>query len=98
MFSQAIITVSAIVGLAAAVPFSTNCTTSACPTLCVDSINDCGVMYGACYPICSPQLYPTPPPCTPGTPITTPTITPITPDITITLITPTPESVTNSTL
>lgn len=47
MFFKTIITASAIVGLAAAVPFSTNTTTSACPTLCVDAINDCGVMYGA---------------------------------------------------
>ncbi|KAI7770207.1 hypothetical protein LZL87_002578 [Fusarium oxysporum] len=97
MFFKAIINASAIAGLAAAVPFSTN-TTSACPTLCVDAINDCGVMYGGCYPICSPELYPTSPPCTPTTPITTPTITPITPDITITLITPTPDPIINSTL
>lgn len=47
MFFKAIITASAIVGLTAAGPFSTNTTTSACPTLCVDAINDCGVMYGA---------------------------------------------------
>ncbi|RBQ75942.1 hypothetical protein FVER14953_20158 [Fusarium verticillioides] len=91
MFFKTIITASAIVGLAAAVPFSTNTTTSACPTLCVDAINDCGVMYGACYPICS-QLYPTPPPCTPSTPISTPTITPTT------FTTPAPESATTSTL
>ncbi|EXM31321.1 hypothetical protein RAB80_012371 [Fusarium oxysporum f. sp. vasinfectum] len=95
MFFKAIINASAIAGLAVAVPFSTN-TTSACPTLCVDAINDCGVMYGGCYPICSPELYPTPPPCTPTTPTTTPTITPITPDITITLITPTPDPIMNS--
>ncbi|KAF4948246.1 hypothetical protein FGADI_9718 [Fusarium gaditjirri] len=81
MFFKAIINASAIAGLAAAVPFSTN-TTSACPTLCVDAINDCGVI---CYPICSPELYPTPPSCTP----TTATITPIT---------PTPNYITNSTL
>ncbi|KAF5704404.1 hypothetical protein FGLOB1_8542 [Fusarium globosum] len=89
MFFKAIITASAIVGLAAAGSFRTNTTTSACPTLCVDAINDCGVMYGACYPVCSPELYPTPPPCTRSTPITTPTIS---------LITPTPDPITNSTL
>ncbi|KAI1020360.1 hypothetical protein LB503_006354 [Fusarium chuoi] len=89
MFFKAIITASAIVGLTAAGPFSTNTTTSACPTLCVDAINDCGVMYGACYPVCSPGLYPKPPPCTPSTPIATPTIT---------LIKPTPDPITNSTL
>ncbi|KLO92746.1 uncharacterized protein Y057_12506 [Fusarium fujikuroi] len=86
MFFKAIITASAIVGLAAAGPFRTNTTTSACPTLCVDAINDCGVI---CYPVCSPELYPTPPPCTRSTPITTPTIS---------LITPTPDPITNSTL
>ncbi|KAH7243467.1 uncharacterized protein BKA55DRAFT_740314 [Fusarium redolens] len=91
MFFKTIIAASAIAGLVAAVPFNTN-TTSACPTLCVDAINDCGFMYGGCYPICSPELYPTPPPCTPTT-----HTTPITPDITITLITPTPEPITNST-
>ncbi|KAF5616356.1 hypothetical protein F25303_13556 [Fusarium sp. NRRL 25303] len=95
MFLKAIITASAIVGLAAAGPFSTNTTTSFCPTLCVDAINDCGVMYGACYPVCSPKLYPTPPPCNPSTPTT---ITPITPDITNSLVTPTTEPVTNSTV
>ncbi|KAI1014216.1 hypothetical protein LB504_008710 [Fusarium proliferatum] len=89
MFLKAIITASAIVGLATARPFSTNTTTSFCPTLCVDAINDCGVMYGACYPVCSPKLYPTPPPCTPSTAITTPTIS---------LITPTSDPITNSTL
>ncbi|KAI1082005.1 hypothetical protein F5B20DRAFT_43897 [Whalleya microplaca] len=51
---------------------------SGCPTLCVDAVNKCGVPYGGCYPVCSTQLKPTPPPCTATTTSTTSTTTPCT--------------------
>ncbi|KAF4344945.1 hypothetical protein FBEOM_1025 [Fusarium beomiforme] len=94
MFFKIIVTASALAGFVAAVPFNTS---TACPTICIDAANDCGVMYGGCYPICSPELYPTAPPCTPSTSITpiTPVVpvTPTTPDPTITLITPIPDPI-----
>ncbi|KIL95342.1 hypothetical protein FAVG1_00078 [Fusarium avenaceum] len=90
MFFKTITTVTALTGLVAAVPYSTPC---ASQDICIDAINDCGVMYGGCYDICSPELSPTPPPCPPFTPAPYPTITPITEDPTITLVTPDPDPI-----
>ncbi|KAI0008945.1 hypothetical protein F4779DRAFT_584523 [Xylariaceae sp. FL0662B] len=40
---------------------------SGCPTICIDGVNPCGTRFGGCYPACSTQLKPTPPPCTAST-------------------------------
>ncbi|KAM0222310.1 hypothetical protein ACHAPQ_000766 [Fusarium lateritium] len=88
MFFKIIITAAALTGLVTAVPYSTPC---ALQDICIDAINDCGVMYGGCYDICSPELSPTPPPCPSFTPAPYPT--PIIPDPTITLITPDPDPI-----
>ncbi|KAF4965221.1 hypothetical protein FSARC_6940 [Fusarium sarcochroum] len=70
---KAIITFVTLTGLVAASPRST---TTQCATLCIDAINDCGIPYGDCYAVCSPELSPTPPPCpSTASPYPDPTIT-----------------------
>lgn len=46
-------------------PAVTRTTTGCSETICIDAINDCGIWYGGCFPICSgyPRPSPTPPPC-----------------------------------
>ncbi|UPK94427.1 hypothetical protein LCI18_005362 [Fusarium solani-melongenae] len=59
MLSNALFLVASLAGLVAASPYPP------CEhhTLCIDAINTCGIRYGACYDVCSPQDSPTPPPC-----------------------------------
>ncbi|KAK4105614.1 hypothetical protein N658DRAFT_556054 [Parathielavia hyrcaniae] len=49
---------------------SSSSTTRACtataPWLCWDGINECGMMYGGCFPDCKPWPTFTPPPCPTG--------------------------------
>ncbi|KAF5678062.1 hypothetical protein FHETE_1384 [Fusarium heterosporum] len=82
MVLKTVISAVTLTAFVAAKPYSTPCASQG---ICIDAINDCGVQYGGCYDICSPELSPIPPPCTPYTPTPYPTITPITPDPTITL-------------
>ncbi|KAF4453444.1 hypothetical protein F53441_3903 [Fusarium austroafricanum] len=62
MFFKTLMTAATIVALVAAGPCSPP---TDCPDICIDGINDCGVMWGGCYNICSPESSPTPPPCKP---------------------------------
>ncbi|KAK4150753.1 hypothetical protein C8A00DRAFT_17773 [Chaetomidium leptoderma] len=58
-------------GLAAAVPVATVEEKCESQTICVDSINPCGIRYGGCYDVCDLSAKPIAPPC-PMTTITTP--------------------------